>query len=147
MDAATQAALAALSASHPTHAAALIAAATKPGATAQALTDLVKDAEAKATADKLAALDAENGKLKADLAAAQKKSADDAAEIAKLKAASGTVAAFASNIPKDPGADDLAANATTASEAQFLAMSAFERAAFRQRGGKISNSTPGARAI
>jgi capsid assembly protease len=97
MDKALMAALAALTESHPTHAAALVKAAQKEGATADGLKALASDLVAQATA---AALTAEQAKV-ADLT---KKLADS--ETAKAKAETDLAASKAHGQPADPKGGD-----------------------------------------
>ncbi len=105
MDANTQAALAALSDSHPTHANALVKAAMKPGANALDLHALVSGLENKALSDQLTALrgqlDAANAKATGDAASHATALAAKDAEITRLQA----LAKLAGGAPRDPGGD------------------------------------------
>lgn len=127
MDKALQAALAALTNTHPAHAAALVAHATKDGTTADGLRAFASELVAKATADELAA-------TKAKLAEAEAKARADAealtkanAEVSKLKGHQQAT---------DPGAGD-PADANGMSGEQFLKLSPQARADFRAKGGKL----------
>jgi len=98
MDPKLQAALAALSASHPTHAAALVAEATKTGATAESLNSFVTATQVAALSANLAAVTAELASAKV---AAQTQAAANAAEIARLKA----LVKISDQAPADVGGD------------------------------------------
>lgn len=90
MDHQLQAALSALSAAHPTHAAALVAAATAPGATEASLAAVIAAAEREA--------------VQARCDAAEARAAAAEAEVAALKAVAAKHQAHAQH--RDPGADD-----------------------------------------
>ncbi len=97
MDKTLMAALAALTKTHPTHAAELVEAAQKEGATADGLKALASDLVAKATGAELAT-------VKASLAAAEKRATD--AEAAKAKADADLLAAKAHSQTADPKGGD-----------------------------------------
>jgi ClpP class serine protease len=97
MDKALMAALAALTETYPTHAAALVKAAQKEGATADGLKAMSSDLVAQATGAELAT-------VKASLAAAEKRATD--AEAAKAKADADLIAAKAHGQTADPKGGD-----------------------------------------
>lgn len=131
MDAATLAALTALSSTHPQHAAALVGAASKPGATANDLHQLVASESAKASEAKIAELSAKILSLEGQLSDETKAKADALAAATKVKA-------FAGNFPADPGPAE--PNATALTSEQFIKLSPVQRSAFRARGGKIADA-------
>lgn len=118
MDAKLMAALAALSDTHPTHAAALVREASKPGATEASLRDVIAQAQAKAAADELVAIKAKLAQAEADLAAAKADAQAKTAALAKVNAHGQT---------SDPGAGDPAAESVTITGAKFMAMSPAQR--------------------
>jgi signal peptide peptidase SppA len=130
MDAATLAALTALSNSHPEHAAALVGAAAKPGATASDLHQVVAAATAKAKDDQILALTAKVSDLEASLAAERTAKATADAEAAKAKG-------FAAGFPTDPGPAE--PTAATITGEQFMALTPDQRNAFRSRGGVVKH--------
>jgi signal peptide peptidase SppA len=86
MDEKTQAALAALSESHPTHAAALIKAAMQPGATPESLQAVIDRAELAASKTAIQAAEARAAEAEKKLAEANAALATKDTEIAQLKA-------------------------------------------------------------
>lgn len=86
MDQKTQAALTALSESHPTHAAALVKAAAQPNATPESLQAVIDRAELAARETAVKAAEQRAAAAEQKLAEAEKKNAEQAAEIARLAA-------------------------------------------------------------